>query len=192
MINQELFKYMVDFRRTFHQNPEVGYECYNTSKIVADELKSLGYEVVEGIAKTAVIASLNLGYDKTIGVRADMDALKMSEDSDCDFKSNNGCMHACGHDMHTSMLLGLAKYFSLHKDELTSNLKLIFQPAEEGPLPGGAVPIIESGIVDDVDVFFAYHVTNKHYVGQVGIKYGTAFAARLESLPYQLPSFPEI
>ncbi len=164
-------------RTHLHQNPELGYETYNTAKYIYDILKELGYEPMYAMEKRAVIAKLDLGKKKTIGLRSDMDALKITEETNVDFKSTNGLMHACGHDAHMSILLYAAKLFMENKNSLAYNLVLFFQPAEEGPLPGGAFYLKEDTNLQEIDAFFAYHVSPSIPLGQIGIKVGEACAA---------------
>lgn len=167
---------IIDYRRHIHKNPELGYETYETAKYVNGILDNIGYKTKLILNDAAVIAYLDLGKDKTIGLRADMDALPVLEAVDCSFKSCNSNMHACGHDCHTAMLLGAAHIIYENKDKLSWNVRLIFQCAEEGPLPGGAVKVIETHLLDDVDEFYAFHVSPDLEVGQIGIKPGEAFA----------------
>ena len=111
--------------------------------------------MVEGIATTAVIASINLGFDKTVGVRADMDALPIKEQANVEYKSDTN-MHACGHDIHTAILLGVAKLLKKYENQLENNIKFMFQPAEE--LLEGAKDMINSGILNGVDEAYMIHV----------------------------------
>ena len=182
-ILQEAKKYekdMIKWRRDIHSHPEVGFDLPRTSALVAEHLKEFGYEVKMGFAKSAVLGILDTGIPgKTIAVRADMDALSMMEESGVPFSSEiPGKCHACGHDAHTALLLGLAKYLSEHREILKSGkVKLIFQPAEEGPAPGGAKLIVDSGVLDDVDVIFGAHAQPLYPAGTIGCKYGDAFAS---------------
>lgn len=168
---------IIEYRRYFHQHPELGYNTQKTCQYIKNVLDNLGYETHLLLNDAAVIARLNLNKAKTIAFRSDMDALPIIENTDLEFKSINGCMHACGHDAHMAVLLGAAHLFMENKSVLNSNIVLIFQPAEEGPLPGGALPIIENYDFSNIDYFFAYHVTNKLHTGQIGIKPKEACAA---------------
>lgn len=144
-------------RREIHQDPELGFEEFNTAKLVASLLNKYGYSVHENIGKTGVVGVLKKGNgDKKIGLRADMDALPMQELTNLDYKSkNDGVMHACGHDGHTTSLLMAAKYLS--KCEFNGSLNLIFQPAEEGS--GGALAMLEDKLFErfDCDYVFSWH-----------------------------------
>jgi len=165
---------IVQYRRDFHRNPELGMEETRTSKIVADFLTSLGLEVQTGIANTGVVGLLRGSKDgPTVGLRADMDALPIKEQSGVEYSSTvDGKMHACGHDGHTAILMGAAKLLSQYKDKIEGNVKFIFQPAEEGP--GGALPMIEEGVLENpkVSAMFGLHInTTSGPAGQ--IEYGS-------------------
>jgi amidohydrolase len=165
---------IVQYRRDFHRNPELGMEETRTSKIVADFLTSLGLEVQTGIANTGVVGLLRGSKDgPTVGLRADMDALPIKEQSGVEYSSTvDGKMHACGHDGHTAILMGAAKLLSQYKDKIEGNVKFIFQPAEEGP--GGALPMIEQGVLENpkVSAMFGLHInTTSGPAGQ--IEYGS-------------------
>ncbi|RLG77344.1 MAG: amidohydrolase [Thermoprotei archaeon] len=163
---------VVEWRRDFHAHPELGYEEHRTSRIVEEELKKLGYDVVR-VAKTGIVASLGSG-EPVVALRADMDALPIQEENDVPYKSRiPGKMHACGHDAHTAMLLGAAHILKQIKKP-KGTIKLIFQPAEEGGL--GAKKIVESGKIDDVQAFFGLHVWSSLPSGVVGIKEGPVMA----------------
>jgi len=176
---QQYEQYMIDFRRDFHMHPEPGFEEFRTSKIIKTELLKLGYSLVEGIGVTGILASLTGNPNgKTVLLRADIDALQMQEENDVPYKSvNDGFMHACGHDTHTAMLLGAAKYFSDHKNELNGTVKLAFQSAEEGPMPGGGSFMVNDGHIDDCDAVFGLHITTRDKKGDIVIKKGEAMAA---------------
>lgn len=168
---------IIEYRRHIHQNPEIGFNTKNTNDYVMNILKNLGYKVTPVLNGAGCIASLDLNKETTIGFRSDLDALPIKEQTNLPFKSENGNMHACGHDAHIAILLGAANLFMLHKNELKYNIVLVFQPAEEGPLPGGAINIIKEYDLSNVKFFFAYHVTNKLFTGQIGIKAHEACAA---------------
>ena len=168
---------IIEYRRHIHQNPEIGFNTKNTNDYVMNILKNLGYQVTPVLNGAGCIASLDLNKETTIGFRSDLDALPIKEQTNLPFKSENGNMHACGHDAHIAILLGAANLFILHKNELKYNIVLVFQPAEEGPLPGGAINIIKEYDLSNVKFFFAYHVTNKLFTGQIGIKAHEACAA---------------
>lgn len=153
-IKQEL----IDIRRTIHQNPEVGRSLPKTKSFVTDKLKEYGYEPEE-ICESGIVATIKGGSsDKTVLLRADMDALSVKEETTLDFKSNNGCMHACGHDMHTTMLLGAARLLKQYQSQINGTVKLAFQPDEEGFT--GAKEMIKAGVLENprVDAGIALHV----------------------------------
>ncbi|WP_027338810.1 M20 metallopeptidase family protein [Halonatronum saccharophilum] len=169
---------IIRLRREIHSNPELGFEEWETAKLVANYLRSLGLEVQEGVAKTGVVAFLEgKSKEKVVGIRADMDALPIKEENDFDYKSKNeGVMHACGHDGHIAMVLGVAKVLSQFKRELEGSVKFIFQPNEE-QFPSGAEAMIEEGVLEGVDGIFGIHVNPQLKVGSVGIKEGPIMAA---------------
>ncbi|MBP3906647.1 MAG: amidohydrolase [Peptostreptococcaceae bacterium] len=151
---------IIEYRRAFHANPEVGTSLPMTTKYVMDKLKEFGYEPEE-ICESSIVATISGDKPgKTFLLRADMDALPMEEESGCDFSATNGCMHACGHDMHTAMLLGAAKLLKDNQDEIEGTVKLVFQPDEEGFT--GAKKMLEAGVLKnpDVDAALAIHVNS--------------------------------
>ena len=168
---------IISTRRDIHQHPELAFDEHRTSKLVADRLESMGFEVQRGIGKTGVVGTLHSkGNGKTIALRADMDALPMQETSDISYKSkNDGIMHACGHDGHTAMLLGTAEALSKQTKKLNGTVKFLFQPAEEGQ--GGARYMIEDGALDGVDEVYGIHLWNYQKYGTIGVKQGPIMAA---------------
>ncbi|NLN83864.1 MAG: amidohydrolase, partial [Firmicutes bacterium] len=144
-LSEKFFQQTVQLRRQIHKNPELGFEEYETAELIATTLKNLGWQVREGVAKTGVVGLLKgTKPGPTIALRADMDALPIDEQTDLSFASEHpGKMHACGHDAHVAILLGTALVLTELRQELKGSVKLIFQPAEEGP--GGAIPMIEAG-----------------------------------------------
>ncbi|MEN8076134.1 M20 family metallopeptidase [Clostridioides difficile] len=149
---------MIEYRRTIHKNPEVGAKLPETKRYVINKLKEFGYEPTE-ICESGIVAIIEGNKPgKTFLLRADMDALPMVEVTKCDFKSTNGCMHSCGHDMHTAMLLGAAKLLKQNQDEIEGTIKLVFQPDEEGFT--GAKKMIAAGVLENpkVDAAMAMHV----------------------------------
>ena len=149
---------MIDYRRTIHKNPEVGSKLPKTKGFVMEKLKEFGYDPKE-ICESGIVATIEGSKPgKTFLLRADMDALPMEEATECDFKSNNGCMHSCGHDMHTAMLLGAARLLKENQDEIEGTVKLVFQPDEEGFT--GAKKMLEAGVLENpkVDAAMAMHV----------------------------------
>ena len=176
---QKYCERVYEIRHQIHMNPEVGFEEYETSKLVVSELEKLGIEVTKNVAKTGVVGLIKGGKPgKTVALRADMDALRVNEEADCEFKSKvPGVMHACGHDGHTASLLGVAMILNEVKDELHGNVKLIFQPAEE--VEGGALPMIEEGVLENpkVDAIFGGHLWGSIESGKVAVKHGAMMAS---------------
>ncbi len=178
---KDLHPEVVRLRRHLHANPELSYQEFETARFVADTLKSMGLEPVEGIAGTGVSALIegkNPG-SRTIALRADLDALPITEKNDVPYKSTNeGVMHACGHDVHTSSLLGTAMILTQLKDEFEGTIKLIFQPGEEKN-PGGASLMIKEGILESPrpDKIFGQHVMPLLPVGKIGFKPGMYMAS---------------
>lgn len=129
---KEIKEDLINFRRTIHSNPEVGDALPKTKSYVIEKLREFGYDPKE-ICESGIVATIEGSEPgKTFLLRADMDALPVQEATECEFKSNNGCMHACGHDMHTAMLLGAAKLLKQNQDQIKGTVKLVFQPNEEG------------------------------------------------------------
>lgn len=163
---------IIAWRRDFHMWPELKYEEERTSKIVEEHLREWGYRIKR--VKTGIIADIGEG-EKTIALRADMDALPIQEENDVPYKSRvPGKMHACGHDAHTAMLLGAGKIIAEHVDEFNGRIRLIFQPAEEGG--NGAVKMIEGGALEGVDAIFGFHVWMGLPSGVIGIRDGPFLA----------------
>ena len=149
---------IISYRRVIHSNPEVGQELPKTKKYVMDKLVEFGYSPEE-ICESGIVATIKGNKPgKTFLLRADMDALPIAEKTSCDFKSTNGCMHACGHDMHTAMLLGAARLLKENQDEIEGTIKLVFQPDEEGFT--GSKKMIKAGVLENpkVDAALAMHV----------------------------------
>ncbi|WP_298127200.1 M20 family metallopeptidase [uncultured Clostridium sp.] len=149
---------IVGYRRDIHENPEVGAELHKTKAYVMNKLREFGYEPKE-ICESGIVAIIKGSKPgKTFLLRADMDALPIKESTECSFKSNNGCMHACGHDMHTAMLLGAARLLKENQDKIEGTVKLVFQPDEEGFT--GAKKMLKAGVLKDpkVDAAMAMHV----------------------------------
>ncbi|ELK45395.1 amidohydrolase [Halobacillus sp. BAB-2008] len=169
----EMKEQVIIWRRHFHEYPELSFKEVNTSQFVYDTLQSFGGLEVSRPTKTSVVARLKGKYPgHTLGLRADMDALPIQEENDADFRSTvDGVMHACGHDGHTAMLLGAAKILSGQKDELSGDIKFIFQHAEELP-PGGAQELVRAGVMDDVDLIIGLHLASTLPRGKFGIGYG--------------------
>jgi amidohydrolase len=176
----ELVPDMIAMRRDLHEHPELAFEEVRTSGIVAQRLRTMGLEVQTGIAKTGVIGLLRGGASKpgakTIAIRADMDALPIYEMNDIEYRSTiDGKMHACGHDGHTTILLAVADILNKRREELTGNVKFVFQPAEERV--GGAEPMIKEGAMQDVDGIIGLHLVSDSPLGLVGVRSGAVFAS---------------
>ena len=169
--------YIVSTRRDIHKHPELSFQEYRTSQLVADELEKFDILVERNVGKTGVVGILKGEIPgKTIALRADMDALPIQETGDVSYKSiNDGVMHACGHDAHTAILLGAAQVLSKNKKNIKGVIKFIFQPAEEGY--GGAQFMINDGAIDDVDAIYGLHVWNYQKSGTVGVQSGPVMAA---------------
>ena len=163
-------------RRDIHKHPELGFQETRTAALVSDRLQSLGMDVKTGVGKTGVIGDLKgNGSGPTIALRADMDGLPIQETGDKEYISvNDNVMHACGHDGHVAMLLGAAKVLAGKKDELSGNVRFIFQPAEEGE--GGARYMIEDGCLEGVDEIYGIHLWTYQKTGEIGIKAGPILA----------------
>lgn len=175
---ESLREELVARRRDLHMHPELAFEEYRTAGIVADELNKLGLEVQTGVGKTGVVAILEGQQDgPTVLVRADMDALPILEENAVEYASQTpGKMHACGHDGHTTIGLGVAKLLSKHRDQLAGRIKFVFQPAEE--VVGGAKAMIADGALLDPrpDVTLGLHLWNSMPVGKLGVGEGPVMA----------------
>jgi len=173
---KEIEKMIIDWRRDFHQFPELSFQEHRTGDVIADELRSMGLEPKVKVGKTGVTADLKFGNGPVIGLRADMDALPIQETSGLPFSSqNDGVMHACGHDGHMAMLLGAAKALTQKDNQYNGTVRFIFQPAEEGE--GGARYMIKDGCLEGIDEIYGIHVWNYQPVGEVGVKDGPVLAA---------------
>jgi len=183
---------IIDLRHQIHQYPELGNREFKTAKLVAEHLRSLGIEVETNIAYTGVVGVLKGNKPgPVVAVRADMDALPVTEETDLPFKSTVkttyldkevGVMHACGHDIHTSVQLGVASVLASMKRSLPGTVKFIFQPAEEGPPPGeegGAELMLKEGVFDNPkpSAVFGLHTHAALEVGELGLTIGPAMAA---------------
>ncbi|NRA98819.1 MAG: amidohydrolase [Rhodobacteraceae bacterium] len=170
---------MAEWRQWMHRNPELGFELHKTSAFVAERLREIGVdEIHEGIAKTGIVAIINgQGEGETIGLRADMDALPIEEISGAAWTSETpGVMHACGHDGHTTMLLGAAKYLTETRN-FSGRVALLFQPAEEGG--GGGRVMVEEGVMDRFEITQVYGVHNapRFEVGTISTRPGAIMAS---------------
>lgn len=164
---------LIEWRRDFHQRPEIGFDLHRTSKIVADELEKMGYRVRRGVGKTGVVAEIGEG-GKVVAIRADMDALPILEQNEYEYASKTpGAMHACGHDAHTAMALGAALLLS--KEKLPGRVRFLFQPCEETTdeeNKSGAQRMAAEGAMEGVDYVIAQHVDPAQPVGTIGISAG--------------------
>jgi len=183
---------VIECRRDIHQHPELGNREFRTSKLIADKLKSLGIEVKTPIAHTGVVGILKGGKPgRVVALRADMDALPVVEQVDLPFKSTArtnyngqdvGVMHACGHDAHVAILLGVAEVLAGVREEVPGTVVFLFQPAEEGAPEGeegGAALMVKEGALDSpkVDAVFGLHVTSRYPVGEIAYRAGAELAA---------------
>jgi amidohydrolase len=183
---------VIEWRRDIHQNPELSNREFKTAAKIAAHLKSLGIEVQTGVAHTGVVGILKgKSAGKTVALRADIDALPVYERNDLPFKSTVtseflgekvGVMHACGHDTHVAILMGVAEVMAKNKDKINGTVKFIFQPAEEGPPPGeegGALLMVKEGVLKnpDVDAIFGLHINSQTPTGVIRYKSGGTMAA---------------
>jgi amidohydrolase len=182
---KEIEPKVIEWRRYFHEHPELSNREFKTAAKVADHLRSLGLEVTTGVAHTGVVGILKGPKPgPVIALRADMDALPVTERTDLPFKSTvrdmfngqeTGVMHACGHDTHVAMLMGVAEILSRNQRALRGTVKFIFQPAEEGPPEGeegGAELMVKEGVLEDpkVDVIFGMHIQSIRELGEIAYK----------------------
>ena len=176
-ITKKYKDYIIEKKRYFHMNPEPSFNEYNTSKVVQEELKKIGIPF-EVFAKTGIIATIKgQNSGKTVLLRADMDALEVCEKNNVSYKSQKeGLMHACGHDGHMAMLLGAAHVLNEIKNDISGEIKLLFQPAEE-TAQGAKAIIEESKIIDSIDTAFAIHLWQGVPVGKISLESGARMAA---------------
>ena len=183
---------VIAWRRDIHQHPELGNSEFRTAKLVADHLRGLGIEVKTGVAKTGVVGLLKGGKPgPVVALRADMDALPVTERTPVPFASKVrtvyngqevGVMHACGHDSHVAILMGVAEILAGRREDLRGSVKFIFQPAEEGPPfgeEGGAELMVKEGVLENpkVDVIFGLHISSQIEVGTLGYRPGGTMAS---------------
>ena len=179
---KEISNDIIAWRRQLHQIPEIGLILPQTAAFVKAQLDEMGISYTTYERHSGIVAVIGKKAGKTIALRADMDGLRINEESEFEYRSQNNNMHACGHDAHTAILLGTARLLKNHEDELNGQVKLLFQPAEEGP--GGALPMIEDGVLENpkVDAILALHMEFKApgencKNGDVFVKYGNSSAA---------------
>ena len=166
----EVDEYIIKTREYFHEYPELSFKEYKTADKIEEELKAMGL-APKRITETGIIADIKGKGNKTVAIRADIDALPVTEENKVQYVSrNDGVMHACRHDTHMAMLLGAAKMLIADKEKLNGNIRLIFQPAEELP-PGGAVDMIKHGALDNVDYIIGQHIMGFLPTGHVAIYY---------------------
>lgn len=167
-------------RRDLHMHPELGFQEFRTARIVAEKLGALGYEVQSGVGTTGVVGLLQGGQpgERTVLLRFDMDALPIQEENEVPYRSTvPGVMHACGHDAHVAVGIGVATILARHREQLPGTIKLMFQPAEEGL--GGAIAMINDGLLEGPrpDVALGLHVASNYAVGTAVVREGALLAA---------------
>ena len=179
---EEIAPGVIADRRYLHQHPELGFQEENTARFVAERLRTFNLDAVQtGVARTGVVGILHggKGPGRCVLLRADMDALPITELNDVPYKSENvGSMHACGHDAHTAMLLGAARVLAERRGEFAGTVKFVFQPSEEAN-GGGAQPMIAAGVLENphVDAAFGIHVGSNVQAGQVAVRPGAVNAS---------------
>lgn len=177
LVNKRLLDDVKQWRRQIHSQPELGFKEFKTSSFIVAKLESFGIDVHQGLGGTGVVGTLKNGSGPTIGIRADMDALPIKEQGGMDYKSTHeNCMHACGHDGHTSVLLGAAWHLSQNKN-FSGTVHFIFQPAEE--VLGGAKAMIDDGLFDKfpMDAVYGLHNWPGLPVGEIAVNDGPMMAS---------------
>ncbi|HWI46224.1 MAG TPA: M20 family metallopeptidase, partial [Rubrobacter sp.] len=175
-VEEKFGEQIVALRRDIHREPELNFDTERTAQKVLAALDGLPLDIETGVAWNGIVATLRGGEGPTVALRADMDALPMEEDTGLPFSSEfEGRMHACGHDGHTSMLVGAAHALAEMRDRLDGTVKFVFQPAEEGG--GGGRVMVDEGVIDDVSSIFALHLWPGLPFGQVATKAGPIMAA---------------
>ncbi|WP_350449785.1 M20 metallopeptidase family protein [Aminobacterium mobile] len=179
---EEIEQKVIELRRDFHAHPELPWKEVETSKKIEEILRSLGYENIRrgfGGTESGVVADITGKADgPTLALRADIDALPLQEDVDVPWRSTcDGVMHACGHDAHAAILLGVAHILASLKEQIPGRVRLIFQPAEESGVRSGAKQLIEEGALDGVDAIGGLHVWSPLQTGKVGFRKGAMMAS---------------
>ena len=179
--SKEIAAWVIDIRQHIHAHPELSFQEVETSKYIQSKLREIGVEYETGFVNTGIVATVYANHpgSRTLALRADFDALPIQETNNCSYASTNeGVMHACGHDAHTAALLGTARIIHDMKEELSGTFKFIFQPAEE-KLPGGASLMIKEGLFEKhpADAILAQHVTPQIDTGKVGFRPGMFMAS---------------
>lgn len=168
---------LLEWRRHLHAYPELSWQEFETTNYIEIELKKLGITDIEKPLQTGLVATIKNHQGKVVVLRADIDALPIAEQNTCEYKSqNDGVMHACGHDVHTTCLLGAAKYLVENKDKWNGTIKLIFQPSEEKQ-PSGAEAMIKAEVLKDVSAIIGLHVTPELEIGKLGFRQGQFMAS---------------
>jgi amidohydrolase len=170
---------LLEWRRHLHSHPELSWQELETTEFILNELKKLGIEDISRPLKTGLVAKIENGKGKCVALRADIDALPITEQNTCSYKSqNDGVMHACGHDVHSTCLLGAAKYIIENRDKWQGTIVLIFQPSEEKQ-PSGAEALIKAGVLEEskIEAILGLHVTPELEVGKLGFREGPFMAS---------------
>ncbi|NJK35731.1 MAG: amidohydrolase [Oscillatoriales cyanobacterium SM2_2_1] len=168
---------VVTWRRAIHRYPELGFREIRTADYISSRLRQWGVPHQTGVAETGIVVTIpGAGFGPMLAIRADMDALPVQEENEVDYRSQvPGLMHACGHDGHTAIALGVTQYLWQRRDRLVGAVRIIFQPAEEGP--GGAKPMIAAGVLEGVGAILGLHLWNNLPLGTVGVRSGAMMAA---------------
>lgn len=180
---QALSSELIRLRRDIHQHPELGFQEFRTAALVAETLQEIGIDVKEGVGRTGVVGTIGMGNGPTLAIRADMDALPIVEQTGAEYSSRNaGVMHACGHDSHTAILLGVAHLLkqSFVAEKWQGNVRFLFQPSEEtfdDQGVSGATAMIDDGALEGVDAVIALHVSSNTPAGQIYFQDGPSMAA---------------
>ncbi|OKY53362.1 hydrolase [Megasphaera cerevisiae] len=160
----------------FHKHPELSFHEFETTRHIRENLEAAGIRILKLPLETGLVAEIGTGQPPFVGVRCDIDALPVTEETELPYRSEHpGCMHACGHDFHIATILGTAFLLQQREQDIHGTIRLIFQPAEEGP--SGALKIVQTGIIDDMDTIFGLHCTPLLDVGTLGFAYGPVMAA---------------